>query len=85
MFILNAQVAYNAMDKFYLDYVLVLEAIQKFWETPFPLLENLLSNLAQHLHHKFPEITQIQLEVSKKNHFLPKFKGDIGLKFNQIF
>ena len=90
-FVVNLQVSYipktgtivSLSDT--IDYSTLFEIINTIMQQPVDLLESLVKQMAQAVHKKFSEISEVTVSVEKLNPPIDRFSGSAKVTYTEIF
>ncbi len=64
--IVNLEIIYNYIDKFFIDYSLVIKEIEElFYKKEYRLLEEAIDDIGSNLISLYPKITSLYIKISK--------------------
>ncbi len=64
--IVNLEIIYNYIDKFFIDYSLVIKEIEElFYKKEYRLLEEAIDDIGSNLISHYPKITSLYIKISK--------------------
>ena|SRR5688572_8019984 len=90
-FVVNMQVSYvprtgtivSLNDT--IDYSTLFEIINTIMQQPVDLLESLVEQMAQGVHEKFTEVSEVTVSVEKLNPPIDKFTGSAKVSYTEKF
>ena len=90
-FVVNMQVSYQPKSGTILslddtiDYGALFDIMNSVMQQPVDLLETLVQEIAQSVHHKFSHITGITVSVEKLNPPIDKFSGSAAVSYKAVY
>ncbi len=86
-FVVNMQVSYKpksgtivSLDDT-IDYSALFNIMNSIMQQPVDLLETLVQEIAQAVHHKFSHVTEVTVSVEKLNPPIDKFSGSAAVSY----
>lgn len=64
-----------------IDYVSVYELVKKRMATPTPLLETVVTDIAQKILAQFSLAEEVSISIRKKHPPIPQMEGSVGVSF----
>ena len=74
----------NKLDQT-VDYTVLYNIIRETMVIPFPLLETMGGTIADRVKTRFPQITEINITISKINPPVVNFRGELGVTLHMTF
>jgi dihydroneopterin aldolase len=67
------------------DYTVLYNIIRETMRIPYPLLETMAGTIAEKVKVRFPQITEINITISKINPPVVNFRGELGVTLHMTF
>ena len=67
------------------NYVTLYEIVQDQMSKPTDLLETVVTNIAEVIHERFPQIKVIEISLYKLNPLIKQFIGNVGVTYSKTF
>ena len=65
-----------------IDYTLFYDIIKQHMEKPTPLLETIVTKIAQQVLNAFPKVEEVSVKIKKLNAPIPFFNGKVAASYN---
>lgn len=67
------------------NYVALHQLIKTEMQKSRELMETLVMEISEHIHHAFPQVKKVELSVIKLNPPISKFIGAVGVKYEKEY
>ncbi len=68
-----------------IDYTRVYQIVKSEMNKPRPLLETLAMEIAEAIHDMFPQITKVDITITKLHPPIAQFAGNVGVRYQKKF
>lgn len=67
------------------DYSQIYQVVMSEMKKPRPLLETLAMEIAEAIHDRFPQITKVDITITKLHPPIAQFTGHAGVRYQKVF